>query len=1142
MRYICFLSLIALALPAIAQEYRGSILGRITDPSAAPVSGATVEVANPATGFVTSTNSNELGNYQALFLVPGEYVVGVAHPGFKKVERKGIRVLTGSAVTLDLSLEIGAATETVTVTAAAPLLTTSGSDLGQVIGSAYLENITVSLSRNVLYNVRLAPGITGGGGSVTGNGAGNYTVSGGGSTVGRIEYSIDGIPNTVAQNDGGVVYIPSTDAVEEIKVHTTMFDAQYGHSNGGAINITTKGGGNELHGTAYLFKRWAALDANTWTNNSRGIPKGPVSYRQFGYLVSGPVFIPKLYDGRNKTFFSTTLESDRDARDLTREARVPTDLERQGDFSQTLNRRGGAFAIYDPATTVVTAGRATRQPFAGARIPAARISPGGQAWLNLLPKPTRQVPAQLELYNWDGTGIYSVVQEQWSVRLDHYVSQRQRLFGRYGLLTRDQNADTLIPGQHTMPVQGGSDLEHLIRRFENFGFDDTFTFSPTFLASLRFGYVRKVNTSDRGAVGFDTSGLKLPPILESNQAVPGWPVYNLGENTPTLGSERSFVANDLYATMATFTKLTGPHSLKWGADWRVLRWNRNSPGSAASGNFTFNNTFTRSDPFTPTSGDTSGSGMASLLLGLPAFGSLGYTSSLSLQNHYVGMFIQDDWKVNSRLTLNFGLRFELETPYTERYNRMSYGFDENAKLPVTVPGFDLRGGIVFAATGGYPRRGGIIDGNNFGPRFGFAYSPAAKTVLRGGYGMFFSGQAFNTGFLADVGVFNSNTPSVGTIDNGATPYATLANPFPEGLREPVGASAGLMAQAGDSLSFFDERRVSPYNQQWQFSVQREFPSQILVEAAYVGMLSLKQFESFNLNEKPDQYLALGTAENNRVTNPFLGAFPPTSVLGQGSTVTANRLWVRFPQFTSLTIQGANTGRATYNALQLKIDKRLTHGLNFLWTYTWSKLFDNETTSVINPRRYRTVSGQDRTHVMRLGAVYAFPWRLSGQGWDRFWNQLVSGWSVNGYWIYESGTPMSISHANGRPIRVRNPALSGPVGERLGDKRDPKTNLPLNPYFDINAFAPLANQYVVPPEPPRFAELRTPSTRALNLSLFKTFPIYERIRLQFRAEATGITNSPNFSAPGTNLSSPTTFGIITGAGGSRAMQGSLRVIF
>jgi hypothetical protein len=927
--------------------------------------------------------------------------------------------------------------------------------------------------------------------------------------------------------------------VEEIKVHTTMFDAQYGHSNGGAINITTKGGTNQLHGTTYLYKRWSALDANSWTNNSRGLKKPPTNYYQFGYLVSGPVYLPKLYNGRNRTFFSTTLEKDRDSVELTRRARVPTAEESAGDFSRTLNRRGGPFTLYDPATTVVVNNRATRQPFAGNRIPAARISPTGAAWMKLYPAPNVDIPPQLEALNWIGTGATVLPQTQISFRVDHNVSDRQRVFWRYGMLRLRQMNDELIRGQYSIAPDGTGGLaRENPRRFYNIGLDDTYTFSPSLIGSFRYGFVRKVQLNLRGGVGYDAGHLNLPQSLLANQAVPGWPTFNIAENVPTLGSNYVEEVNDQHSLMATFSKLTGKHSLKWGVDWRVLRWNRNSPGAAASGSFNFDTVFTRSDPFAPTSADTSGSGLASILMGLPASGSLGYITALSLQNHYIGGFVQEDWKINQRLTLNFGLRYELETPYTERYNRMSYGFDENARLPVSVPGLDLRGGILFAGVDGNPRRGGIVDKNNFGPRFGFAFSLTPSMVLRGGYGMFFSGQAFNTGFLADVGVFNATTPFVGTVDNGATPFATLANPFPEGFREPVGAAAGLMAQVGDSLSFFDDRRVSPYNQQWQISLQKQLPSQIVAEAAYVGMLSLKQFESFNLNEKPDEFLALGTAENTRVPNPFLGVLPATTVLGQGVTITQNRLWVRFPQFTSLNIQGANTGKAIYHALQAKVDKRMTRGLNVLGTYTFSKLIDNETASIINPRNYRTVSSLDQTHILRVAATYELPWQFS----HPLWKQAAGGWSLSGYFIAESGTPFGVTHSNGRPIRLRNPARSGPVSERLGDRIDPVTRRPLNPYFDIDAFQPLASQYVISPEPARFDELRAPGVTALNVSLFKTFPVTERLRLQIRMEAQGVTNTPNFGAPGTNMSSLATFGVITSAGGARQLQGSARVSF
>jgi len=1109
-----FALLFAIPLLAFAQEYRGTILGRVTDPTGAVVVGASIRVVNVDTNATAGTNSNGQGNYQVPFLLPGDYRVTVEHPGFKRVERPAIRVSLNVQVTLDFTLEVGASAETVTVTANAPLLTTAGADLGQVITNTYVGQIAVSLSRNVINLTRLAPGVTASGtGTYTSNAQSDQSISGGGSTRGRNEFLVDGIPNTVPQGGGLIVFVPSVDSVEEVKVHTTLFDAAYGHSNGGAVNITTRGGTNQFHGAVYDYKRWRSLNANSWTNNRLGLPKPPVSYNQWGYTVGGPI-------RRNRTFFSTSLERDNDARELTRQGRVPTEAEKNGDFSQTLTRVGAVpLAVYDPASGT------PRQPFTGARIPASRITPTGGAALKLWPSPTIAGATQIGRINWANTGIYAVRQKQTGARIDHILSDRQRLFGRYSRMIRSQDPDSLFPG--IFDVDGSSsDLNIDRRRFTNFALDDTFTFSPTFIGSLRYGLARRATTNDLGAVGLDPAALRLPDVILRNQRVSGYPIFRLGEGIPSIGTSSSKEANELHALLANFTKLTGRHGLKFGVDYRLVRWNRLSQGNQAAGDFTFNPVFTQADPFTNSSADRTGSAMASLLLGAPNSGSFGYNSPLSLQNHYLAWFVQEDWKVHPRLTLNFGVRYELETPYTERYNRVSHGFDRGAQLPVQVRGLDLRGGILFAGVDGRSRYEGLIDKNNFGPRIGFAFSLNPKTVLRAGYGLFYSGQSYNTSFLGDVGAFNATTPYVGSIDGGATLFTTLANPFPSGLRDAQGSAIGLLAQIGDSLSFFNDRRVSPYNQQWQFSVQRELPSQILVEAAYLGMLSLKQFESFDLNEKPDRFLPLGAAENTRVANPFLGVFPSTSTLGTGSTIIQRRLWPAFPQFTSLTMQGANTGRAIYHALHLKVEKRLTHGLNFIWTYSNSKLIDNYTTSIVNERHYRAISEFDQAQVSRLAFTYQLPFR-SGSALGR---RLVEGWSLGGFVNLNSGLPLSISQTNGRPIRTRNAARSGPIVNRL------------NAYFDTTAFVPLPNQYTISPEPPYLDELRAPGARSLSLSLIKVVQIRERLRGEVRVESTGFTNTPNFNAPGANMSNAATFGVINGAGGSRSMQMGFRMMF
>jgi hypothetical protein len=1130
------------AVVAPAQESRGTISGHVFDPAGASVAGAKVEALNVETGVGLQSASNEAGIYQIPFVMPGNYKVIIEHPGFKKLVRDGVRVSTATEVTVDLKLEIGATTESMTVTETLPLLETSGGDLGQVLDKKYVSDVTVNIYRNPLNSVLMVPGTTGGGGSVTGSGAGTFAIAGGGGTTGRVEYMVDGIPNTVSMKNGGPVYIPSADAVEELKVQTTMFDASYGRSNGGVINITTRGGTNTVHGTAYLFKQWDALNANTWTNNRNGIAKPPVDYRQYGYLFSGPVYIPRVYDGRNRTFFSTTFERDRDARALTGIGRVPTSLERQGDFSQTIALTGGPESIYDPFSTVVNGSKATRTPFPNAKIPSSMISAAGSAYLGLYPLPNFGSSTQLGAYNWTGSGIYSVEQPDVSARIDHNISDRNRIFGRFGRLERLQNSTTMIQGETSYPVTGTNNLGPLFRQYDNAGIDDTYTFSPTFIASVRYGFLWRIDTQSSGAPGMNTSALHLPSSLTGNQALPGLPTFNLGESMPTLGSTSTFTAENQHSVMVALTKMMGRHSVKFGVDYRLHRWNQNAPGSSGPGNFTYNNTFTRSDPFTNSTGNTSGTAMASLLLGVPASGSLGYTSPLSLQNHYLAGYIQEDFRVNDRLTLNFGLRYEFETPYTERYNRIGYGFDSKAVLPVTIPGMTLRGGVLFAGVNGNPRAEGRLDTNNFGPRFGFAYRVAKRTVVRGGYGLFYSPMAANDSYLGDVGVFSATTSFVASNDGGATPFATLSNPFPAGMQQPIGSKTGLMAQVGTSLTYNDPNRVLPYNQQWQFDIQHELPSQIVVDVAYVGMLSLKQLESFNLNELPDMYLQYGAGANTAIPNPFLGAFSPTSTLGQGSTVTQNRLWVLYPQYTSLTVQGANTGRADYNALQAKVEKRMTHGFTVLGSYTHSKLLQSNITSLVNTRHYRAVSGSDQPNVFRVAATYELPFKFGTGAWNRVLDKAAAGWSLTGMWVYNAGTPMSISQSNGRPIRLRNASLGGSVESRLGDKKD-ATGKVINPYFDTTAFLTLPNQYTVSPEAPLFNDLRNPPSRAVNVSLFKTFSLYERLKLQFRADAINLMNSPNFAGPGTNMSNAATFGVISSDnGGNRTMQCGLRLSF
>ena len=1123
----------------LAQEYRGTILGRVTDPSGAAVPGASVAVQSVETGVIARSTSNDTGNYQVPFLTPGEYTVSIEHSGFKTVRRPGIRVEVNQPVTVDIALEIGATSDSVTVTEQVPLLNTTNADLGQVVDNTYIGMVDPSLDRNVLNFKDLAPGVSGGDGTYTSSAQSTFSINGGGGTSTGVETVVDGMPNTTSSGTMG--FVPSLDAVEEVKIHTTMFDAAYGHSNGGALSIVTKSGTNDLHGSVYFSKRWTALNANTWSNDRAGVAKSPTGYHQDGFAVGGPIWIPKIYDGHNRTFFFVDLERDNDPRALTMQGRVPTAQERGGDFSQTLSSVGGKFTVYNPFSTVVNGSTATRQPFTGNVIPTSLISPIGSSYFSKLPLPNQNVAPLIGALNWYDGSTYTVQQHLLNGRIDHMLSNSHHLSGRFGVLNRLQDPTLPFPGLNGYTTSGNLNLNTIVRGRPMGSIDDTIVLSPTLVGDVRLSYISYSSSSTQGAYGLDPKELNLPDAIIANQAVRGWPTFNTGENLVSLGSSQSFSREEVFSLISTWTKLVGAHAVKFGADYRLNRVNNVSPGSNAPGSFSIGPTFTQSDPFTKSTSNNSGTAMATLLLGLADSGNLGANSATSIQDSYSGLFVQDDWKVNKKLTLNLGIRYELETAFHERYNRDALRFDQNATLPVKVPGMNLQGGILFPGVGGNPTST-PADKNNFGPRFGFAYNVLPKTVIRGGFGIFYSSIAVNTSSaFGSIAAFNSVTPFVGTTNSGATPANTLANPFPAGLVQPVGSSVGLMAQAGNSLTFLDDKRANPYSEQWQFDIQRELPSQILLDIAYTGMHSVKELESFNLNELPDVYLAQGSAANKAVTNPYLGIFPATSTLGTGATISQSRLWVKYPQFTTLTMQAANTGMASYNAVQIKAEKRLTHGLNVLGNYTFSKLMQNNTSSLVNVRHWAAVSGLDQRHHFNAAFTYSLPFQLKGSGMWVLARQAFGGWAVGGLATLASGTPLSVTGANGRPYRVHSPTLSGSVGSRLGDKTGPNGQV-LNPYFDTTAFVALPTQYMVTSDGPELDDLRAPGTHIFNTSLFKTFLIHERFKLQIRMDATGVTNSPNFGPPGTNMDQKATFGVINSASGSRAVQGSARIQF
>jgi hypothetical protein len=1141
-RWMALAAVLAL-LPLWAQDYRASVMGRLTDPSGAAVPSARVALTNEATRAVYQTTSNDEGHYLIPMIEPGAYTLTVEAPGFKRIESQQLQVQTGAKLTLDFRLELGGVAESVTVLAEAPLLQTASADVSVVIDRRFVDLLFVA-NRNPLALVSLVPGVRGGGGRFSDSGQHYLSMLGGGGQEGRNEIVVDGASVTMPRQGGAIAVSPSGDSVEELLVQTTMFDAAYGRSNGGVISYATRSGTNDLHGSFEIFYRNKILNANSWFNNRKGLPRPDDPRRLWSGTIGGPLVIPKLYNGRNRTFFFASVQYDARWSNPTYGGRVPSELERQGDFSQTLSSRGTPLVIYNVFTSQIQGSKVVRQPWPGNRIPAALFNNTGATIINVYPKPTDPGPYWIGRYNWYEQSKATNPAKQINTRFDQMVSPKQRIFGRFAYMDWSVEFTKLPPGLRNAPVGGdpGGDLRH----FYNATFNDDYSFSPSWTGSLRFSFNRYWSDTWFSGNVQDPKKLNLPPDILANQMRPSWPGIDMAEGFIRLGHRFKIRANDTYVLAPMITTLRRSHNLRLGADIRRLLWNEISPDSQAGGYFNFRPTFSQEDPWLSVTSQTSGTAMADLLLGMPASGSISGPTPYSLRSHYVALFIQDDWKVTPKLTLNLGLRWEFERPWTERYDRMLYGFDANGPSPLKIPGMDLRGGVLFAGIDGNPRQQGMSDRNNFGPRFGLAWQVLPKTVIRAGYGLFYSSLLDNLDISIPVPLtFSTNITYIGTVDRGATPYTTLANPFPQGVPKPTGNKEGRAALLGDAISVaVNHTKVAPYNQQWQFGFGRELPWRSKFEANFLRVLNVKGIESFNLNEKPDIFLAYGADENLRVPNPFYGVLPSTAPLGASATIAQRQLWVRYPHYSSVSLRGFNTNTIVYHALQLNYEKRFSSGLSLLWNHSISKMFDNNTTSLINERHYRTISGMDRPHVMNLAFVYDLPFG-KGRPWltSGWLSHALGGWKLSGRAGYSSGEPLSISDTNGRPIRLRNAAKSGPIKERIGDRVDPVTKEVLNPYFDTKAFQSLPTQYMVSPEPPVFAELRAPAYFALyDMTLVKRFTIFERWNFDLRADSTNPFNSPRFGSPGTNMANKATFGVIESAGGTRNIQLTFRVTF
>lgn len=1117
-----FRSLFALAVlcsVVAAQEYRGTITGIVTDPTGARVASATVTATNAATGVTFTSPSNASGVYTIPFLPVGEYSLKITANGFKTWQRSPLQVQIQSRIDADATLELGAVGEIVNVSAASPLLETETASTGQVIENRRIVELPLN-GRNPFALAQISPGVV----SVEGptflrafdiNGTSSISIGGsvsatGGAVTRSNDFTLDGAPNTTRGNT--VAYVPPVDAVEEFKVETATYDASSGHTAGGIVNVSTKSGTNDLHGSLYYFHRDSGTTANTWFNNRAGRPKSLSPFHQWGLSSGGPVLIPKLYNGRNRTFWFTAYEGIKSATPAPFLGTVPTLKQREGDFSELLPL---GIRIYDPFSTRPDPdrpGRFLRDPLPNNVIPANRIDPVARNLLQFIPQPnvpTSDSQGRNNFFNGSSPGTDRFA--SWMSRFDHFVNERNRLS-----LRLSWNHRTEFVGDTFGNISTGSTSERINRGIV---LDDTATLSPSLILNIRAGWTRFEEPAIQArSVGYDVASLGFNSSFTSQIAVPHIPAISFGAYSGFGGRAARIINTDLPVLATSLTKIAGAHTIKAGLDGRIYR-ETGVDLARPSGIFTFGTDWTRG-PADNAAGAAIGQDFAAYLYGLPSSGSVDFNASRAAQTIYAGIFVHDDWKVARNLTFNLGLRYEYESPLTDRYNRTVRGFDTATPSPLSTSAFPVRGGLLFASD----TNRGIweADKTNWAPRFGFAWQLRPRTTVRGGYGIFY--QPIITDSILQPG-FSEVTPMVISNDFGQTYPGTLTNPYAGGFRLPRGSADGLLTFAGRAVEFIDTGRVHALAQRWSFSMQQQIRGQVVVEAGYTGNHSSHMDVDRNINFLPASLLSTTGTRNQAVIdnltaavpNPLAGRLPGTTL--NGATIARQQLLLPFPQFTTVAQRRQSLGSSDFHALGLKTEKRFSHGLSFLATYTFSKLIEQRSfLNDFDTQLERRLAAEDRPHRFVVSSIWALPFLRT----SRF-----GGWQLQGIYTAQSGQLLNwgnVLHYGG------DVAVDHSDVDRWFDtssfERTPARQLA----FNVRTF------------PSRVNGVRQDGINNFDLSLLKNTKIAERVTFQIRAEFFNALNHPAFGGANTDPTN-SNFGRVTSqANLPRQIQFGGRILF
>lgn len=1047
------------------QEARANLEGRVTDPQGGVVPGATVSVISEATNVKQDTTTNEQGSWTVRFLNPGSYRIVVSAPGFKTSERRGIVLQTADMKQVDLVLEVGEVSDKITVVAEAPLIDTTTATSGTVIEREVLEEMPV-MSRIPFQLATMSPGVQ----QVdqnnnvammwSKNAASAIRVNGGRDDRSN-EFLLDGMPN---QNRDKVAFIPPADAVAEFRIMSNAYDAQYGRQAGGTLNVSIRSGTNAYHGNLYEFNRNDAYSANTFQANRSGLPKSRTRYNLYGGTLGGPVYIPKLYQGRDKTFFFLSYEGIRNQDPRAGTRSVPTEAERQGDFtsSWTTQTVGGVrtvvpITIYDPMTvdvrrTITQNGVEVqnpmfgyRQPFPGNKIPVSRLSPIALNILKYIPLPnTPNQPTSSTANNFTPDSTRQNKMATFLTRVDHNWNNSHKTFATIRWSHMDEftgnDFDNITTGNYLTRINRG------------LGFDHVYTLSPTKILNLRFNITRYVEPGYDHGAGFNPAELGFSQDYVSKMDKVSFPRIT-GLFGDIGGSAGNYTNTTYYNWNANVTHVRGNMTLHYGGEYRVLQDASGSWGNQ-SGQFDFNSNWTRQRYDTGATG--SGSTMASFLLGLPNGGSFPRNANRFDSQHYMGFYFQNDWRVTPRLTVNIGLRWDYQRPFIERFRRTVSDFDPKALNPISdaaqaayaaileevlanptkypfgpqlaelvpVSSFKVYGMQRYAGVDGQPATQVNSVWNQWQPRVGLAYRIDDKTVIRGGFGKFYQ----STGTMQGQNGFSRTTNLVSSIDGGLTPYDTLATPFRNGILEPTGNSLGGMTNLGNGVNWLNRDGHLPHSWEYSLHIQRELKSW-LFEVGYshnktydiywdlqqndIGFENWKTLRTprFDSTGKP---LPKPYLTDEQIPNPFYRLPGVTGSRGNSTLITIYDLLRPIKVFGGQVRGGNPWGRNQYDALTVKVERRFRDGFSLLFSYTLSKLFEDTSfwgPEISGPIPEHKLGGEDRPHKVSIGSVWFLPigrGKKIGTSMPKFLDAVVGGWELTGQYIIQSGAPVVFS--------------------------------------------------------------------------------------------------------------------------------------